>query len=83
MSFPTLILSERRKRTVYRQTGQQTSAWNQTNFTGRNPWTGEQLNEVNTRAEYDNAARSDAKSASCSDEPSAAQQQVYEGAHWN
>jgi len=40
-----------------RQTGEQTSAVNHTNFTGRNPWTGEQLNEVNTRADYEKYIR--------------------------
>lgn len=39
------------------QTGQKTTAWNHTNFTGQNPWTGEQLNEVNTRAEYEKHVR--------------------------
>jgi hypothetical protein len=39
------------------QTGQKTSAWNHTTFTGQNPWTGEQLNEVNTRAEYEKFIR--------------------------
>ncbi|HLY07665.1 MAG TPA: hypothetical protein VKW04_00025 [Planctomycetota bacterium] len=40
-----------------RQTGEQTGAVNHTNFTGRNPWTGEQLNEVNTRADYEKYIR--------------------------
>jgi hypothetical protein len=39
------------------ETGQRTSAWNQTNFSGRNPWSGEQLNEVDTRAEYERFIR--------------------------
>jgi hypothetical protein len=39
------------------ETGQRTSAWNQTNFTGRNPWSGEHLNEVDTRAEYEKHIR--------------------------
>jgi hypothetical protein len=40
-----------------RLTGEETSAVNHTNFTGRNPWTGEQLNEVNTRADYEKYIR--------------------------
>lgn len=40
-----------------RQTGEQTGAMNHTTFTGRNPWTGEQLNEVNTRADYEKYIR--------------------------
>lgn len=39
------------------QTGERTRAWNQTTFTGRNPWSGEQLNEVDTRAEYEKYIR--------------------------
>jgi hypothetical protein len=40
------------------ETGQRTSAWNRTTFTGQNPWSGEQLNEVDTRAEYERYIRS-------------------------
>jgi hypothetical protein len=40
-----------------RQDGQQTDAVNHTNFTGRNPWSGEQLNEVNTRGDYEKYIR--------------------------
>ncbi|HVR86850.1 MAG TPA: hypothetical protein VMU54_21180, partial [Planctomycetota bacterium] len=40
-----------------RQTGQTTDAVNHTTFTGRNPWTNEQLNEVNTRADYEKYIR--------------------------
>lgn len=39
------------------RTGEQTRAWNHTSFTGRNPWSGEQLDEVDTRAEYDRFLR--------------------------
>jgi hypothetical protein len=40
------------------QTGDETSAINHaTNFNGRNPWTGEQLKEVNTRADYEKYIR--------------------------
>jgi hypothetical protein len=39
------------------QTGDRTNAWNRTNFTGRNPWSGEQLNEVDTRSEYERYIR--------------------------
>jgi len=39
------------------QTGRQTSLWNQTTFTGRSPWTGEQLDEVDTRAEFETYLR--------------------------
>ncbi len=40
-----------------RQTGTTTDAVNHTTFTGRNPWTNEQLNEVNTRADYEKYIR--------------------------
>ena len=40
-----------------KQTGEWTSAVNHTNFTGRNPWTGEQLNEVNPRADFEKYIR--------------------------
>ncbi|MBI5369472.1 MAG: hypothetical protein HZA54_20735, partial [Planctomycetes bacterium] len=38
-----------------RQTGQELEGrpWNTTNFTGRNPWSGEDLEAVDTRAEYE------------------------------
>ncbi|HEX7897159.1 MAG TPA: hypothetical protein VF950_05340, partial [Planctomycetota bacterium] len=40
------------------RTGERTSAVNQATFTGRDPWSGEQLNEVDTRAEYEKHIRS-------------------------
>lgn len=39
------------------RTGERTSAWNRTNFTGQNPWSGEHLNEVDTRSEYERHVR--------------------------
>ncbi|HYF00058.1 MAG TPA: hypothetical protein VEJ18_14155 [Planctomycetota bacterium] len=39
------------------RTGERTSAWNTTTFTGRDPWSGEQLDQVDTRAEYERYLR--------------------------
>ena len=39
------------------QRGERTSEWNNTTFTGRNPWNNEQLDLVDTRAEYEQHVR--------------------------